>query len=80
MKERIIGPLFFVEATVPDGVYLDVLEHFVYTQMADLRPNTIYQQDGAHPRQFVRSRNPRENLPGSLDWVRRTNLLAPELA
>jgi hypothetical protein len=30
MKDRIIGPFFFVEDTVTGGIYLDVLERFVY--------------------------------------------------
>jgi hypothetical protein len=47
MKDRIIGPFFFVEATVTGGAYLDMLEQFVYPQVADLQPNIIYPQDGA---------------------------------
>jgi hypothetical protein len=48
MKDRIIRPFFFVEATVTGGIYLDVLEEFVYPQEADLQPNIIYQQDPPH--------------------------------
>jgi hypothetical protein len=47
MKDRIIGPFFFVEATVTGDVYPDVLEQFMYPQVADFQLNIIYQQDGA---------------------------------
>jgi hypothetical protein len=49
MKDRITGPFSFVEATVTGGVSLDMLEQFVYPQVADLQLNIIYQQDGAPP-------------------------------
>jgi hypothetical protein len=42
MKDRIIAPLFFVEATVRGGVYLDMLEQFMYPRVADFQPNIIY--------------------------------------
>jgi hypothetical protein len=46
-KLFVIGPFFFVKATVTGGVYLDMLEQLVYPQVTDLQPNIIYQQDGA---------------------------------
>jgi hypothetical protein len=49
MKDRFIGPFFFMEATVTGGVYRDLLVQFVYLQVAYLHPNTIYQQDGTTP-------------------------------
>jgi hypothetical protein len=49
MKDSIVGPFFFMEATVTGSVYLDMLEQFVYPQVADLQPNIICQQDGAPP-------------------------------
>jgi hypothetical protein len=35
---------------------------------------------GSRTLEFARSRNPHKNLPGSLDWKRPTNLLAPAFA
>ncbi|PNF39386.1 hypothetical protein B7P43_G13583 [Cryptotermes secundus] len=49
MKDRIIGPFFFGEATAYGSVYLHMLEQFLYPQVADLQPNIIFQQDGASP-------------------------------
>jgi hypothetical protein len=49
VRGTIIGPFFFVEATVTGSVYLDMFVQFVYPQVADLQPNIIYQQDGASP-------------------------------
>jgi hypothetical protein len=48
MKDKIIGPLFFKEATITGDMYLDMLEQFVYFEVANLQLNIIYQQD-AHP-------------------------------
>ena len=45
MKDRI----FFCEPTVTGPVYLDMLEQFVYPQVAAFQPSIIYQQDGAPP-------------------------------
>jgi hypothetical protein len=47
MKDRIIGPFYFMEATVTGDVYLDMMEQFVYPKVVDLQPNIIYQQDRA---------------------------------
>ena len=47
MKDRIIGPFFFCEATVTGSVYLDMLEQFVYPQVDAFQSSIIYQQDGA---------------------------------
>jgi hypothetical protein len=49
MNGRIIGPFFFVEATVSGRVHLDMLEQFLYPQVTDMQPNIIFQQDGAPP-------------------------------
>jgi hypothetical protein len=38
---------FFDEAIVFGRVYLDMSEQFVYTQVADLQANIIFEQDGA---------------------------------
>jgi hypothetical protein len=48
MKNRIVGPFFFMEATVTCGVYLN-MDQFMYHQVADLQSDIIYQQDGAPP-------------------------------
>ena len=50
MKDRIIGSFFFFcEPTVTGPVYLDMLEQFVYPQVAAFQPSIIYQQDRAPP-------------------------------
>jgi hypothetical protein len=47
IKGSIIGSFFFVEATVTGGVYLDMLEQFMYSQVPDLLRSIFYQQHGA---------------------------------
>jgi hypothetical protein len=39
----------FSEDTVSGREYLDMLEQFLYAQIADLQPNIIFQQAGAPP-------------------------------
>jgi hypothetical protein len=48
MSDRIVGPLFFHESTITSAVYLDVLENFVFPQIAEV-DCLIFQQDGAPP-------------------------------
>jgi hypothetical protein len=45
MKARITGPFFFMESTITGDVYFDMLEQFVYPQVADLQLGIIYQHD-----------------------------------
>jgi hypothetical protein len=82
MKLFIIGPFFFMEATVVAGIYLDMLEQFMYPQLVDLQLNIIYVPTGwgSPTLEFACSRNTHENLPRSLDWAGQTNLLAPAFA
>jgi hypothetical protein len=49
MKDRIIGPFFFIEPTVTRNIYLDMLEQFAVPQLLPQQPNVIFQQDGAPP-------------------------------
>jgi hypothetical protein len=60
MKERIIGPFFFVEATVMGGVYLDMFEQFVYPHAAEHHLPTGW---GSATLEFVCSRTPRQPHP-----------------
>jgi hypothetical protein len=48
MSDRIVGPFFFHESTITSAVYLDVLENFVFPQIAEV-DGLIFQQDGAPP-------------------------------
>jgi hypothetical protein len=48
MRNRIIGPFFFIENTIAANVYLDML-NFAEPQLEDLQPHVIFQQDGAPP-------------------------------
>ena len=41
--------VLFCEPTVTGPVYLDMLEQFVYPQIASFQPSIIYKQDGAPP-------------------------------
>ena len=45
-RNSVIGPFFFIEATVTGHVYLDMLRNFVIDQ---LPPGSIFQQDTAPP-------------------------------
>jgi hypothetical protein len=47
IKDRIIGPFFFMEAAVMGGVYFDMLEQFMYPPVVDFQLNVIYQEDEA---------------------------------
>jgi hypothetical protein len=49
VHDRIIGPFFFVENTVSENVYLDMLTNYAIPQLQDRLPNIIFQQDGAPP-------------------------------
>ncbi|PNF43663.1 hypothetical protein B7P43_G16173, partial [Cryptotermes secundus] len=44
----------FGEATVSGRIYLDMLEQFLYSQVADLQPNIIFQQDGGRIRALTK--------------------------
>jgi hypothetical protein len=46
MLDRIVGPFFFHESTITSAVYLDMLENFVFPQIAEV-DSLIFQQDGA---------------------------------
>jgi hypothetical protein len=46
-RTQVYRPFFFAEATVTGHVYLDMLEHFLVTQLDE--NNVIWQQDGALP-------------------------------
>ena len=60
LKDRIIGPFFYCETTVAGPMYLDMLEQFMYPQVAAFQPSIIYQQDGAPPHCSM-------DVPGSLN-------------
>jgi hypothetical protein len=49
MKDRIIGPYFFIEPTVTRNIYLDMFEQFAIPKLLPQQPNVIFQQDGAPP-------------------------------
>jgi hypothetical protein len=49
MRNRIIGPFFFIENTITANVYLDMLMNFEVPQLEDLQPHVIFQQDVAPP-------------------------------
>ena len=51
MHNQVIGPLFFVEATIKSDNSLDMLEYVVLPQLAVLQPEFIYQRNGA-PQQW----------------------------
>jgi hypothetical protein len=42
MKDRIITPLFFMEAMARDGVHCDMLEQYMHCQVVDLQMIIIY--------------------------------------
>jgi hypothetical protein len=48
MPNRICGPFFFHESTITSTVYLDMLENFVFPQIAEVY-GLIFQQNGAPP-------------------------------
>ena len=70
IKDRIIGLFFFCEPTVTGHVYLDMLEQFLYPQVAAFQPSINYQQDWAPPQWSM-------NVRGSLNatfpnrWIAR---------
>ncbi|GFW98498.1 DUF4817 domain-containing protein [Trichonephila clavipes] len=45
----ILGPFFFSDKTVTSSAYLDMLEIYAFSQLQDLQPNVLFQQDGAPP-------------------------------
>jgi hypothetical protein len=49
MKDRIIGPFFFIEPTLTGNIYLDMLEQFAVPQLLHQQPNVIFRQDGLPP-------------------------------
>ncbi|XP_049781100.1 uncharacterized protein LOC126183304 [Schistocerca cancellata] len=49
MCNRIIGQFFFNKSTITADVYLDLLTEYEAPQLTDLKPTTIFQQDGAPP-------------------------------
>jgi hypothetical protein len=50
MKDRIIGPFFFIEPTVTGNIFLDMFEKFAVAQFLHQQTNVIFQQqDGAPP-------------------------------
>ena len=49
LHDRLAGPFFFAEDTVTSTVYMNMLEGFAFTQIENLQPDIIFQQDGAHP-------------------------------
>lgn len=49
LHNRNIGSFFFVKNTVTFGIYLDMVSQFVTSQLEDLQPNSIFQQDRAPP-------------------------------
>jgi hypothetical protein len=48
MSDRIFGPFFFHENTITRAVFLDMLENFVFPQIAEVG-GLNFQQDGAPP-------------------------------
>jgi hypothetical protein len=36
MSNRIVGPFFFHESTITSAVYLDMLQNFVFPQIAEV--------------------------------------------
>ena len=85
MKNRIIGPFFFHEKSITGPVYQDMLEQFVYPQVADLQPQVIFQQDGAPPHWSLDVRNSlTESFPdrwigrgGPISWPPRSPDITP---
>ncbi|KAJ4441602.1 hypothetical protein ANN_11458 [Periplaneta americana] len=57
LMNKIVGPFFFHEESITGPVYQDILEQFLYHQVADLQPQVIFQQDGAHPHWSLNIRN-----------------------
>ena len=49
MRNRIIGPFFFHQASITADVYLDLLTKYVTPQLIDFQPTITFQQDGAPP-------------------------------
>ena len=78
MKDRIIGPFFFCEPTVTGPVYLDILEQFMYPQVAAFQSSIIYQQYGAPPRWSIDVRGslnatfPNRWIGGDIDMLATT--------
>jgi hypothetical protein len=65
---RFIELLLFVEVIAMCGVYSETLEQFVYSQVADLQRNIIYQYGGAPPHCSLHVRETlMKNLPDR--WV-----------
>jgi hypothetical protein len=48
MSDRTVGPFIFHESTITSAVCLDMLENFVFPQIAEV-DGLIFQQDGAPP-------------------------------
>ena len=49
MHNQIIGPFIFAESTITANIYLDMLKHYVVSQLEEFQPWVMFQQDGAPP-------------------------------
>ena len=49
MHNQIIGPFIFAESTITASIYLDMLKHYVVSQLEEFQPRVVFQQDGAPP-------------------------------
>ena len=84
LYNTVIGPFFFAEQTVTQYSYLEMLENFVYPQLAHVQ-NVIFQQDGAPPHWALSVRRSLdENFPnrwigrgGSIPWPARSPDVTP---
>ena len=49
MHNQIIGPFIFAESTITANIYLDMLKHYVVSQLEEFQPRVVFQQDGPPP-------------------------------
>ena len=49
MHNHIIEPFVFAESTITADIYLDMLKHYVVSQLEEFQPWVVFQQDGAPP-------------------------------
>jgi hypothetical protein len=84
MSDRTVGPFFFHKITITSAVYLDMLENFVFPQIAEV-DGLIFQQDGTPPhfgaivRTALDERFPGRWIgrEGPINWPQRSPDLTP---
>jgi hypothetical protein len=85
LHDRLIGPIFFAEATVMSSNYLDILENFVYPQLQELQPAVFFLQDGVPPHwSLIVRASLNQHLPnrligraGPISWPARSPDITP---